>query len=148
MTTIMDLSFSGQWTATATLCISHDSVCMPGPHAGKSDTWHQIFQNDSNICEAEVTLTPLISKICKPSFQSSSLQPCHFRGIFVFCFWLLSLGTRANFFRSSWERASGVTSEFEMNRMQGLVKAISLLFCFNPKTSSCHAGSNFLDARS
>ena len=39
---------------------------MPGPRAGKSDTWLQIFQNDSKICEAEVTLTPLTNKICKP----------------------------------------------------------------------------------
>ena len=46
---------------------------MSGPCAGKSkngffhcDTWLQIFQNDSNICEAEVTVTPLINKICKP----------------------------------------------------------------------------------
>ena len=38
---------------------------MPGPRAGKSDTWLQIFQNDSKICEAEVTPTPLINKICK-----------------------------------------------------------------------------------
>ena len=69
----MDLSFPGQRTATATSCIPHDSVYMPGPRAGKSengffrcDTWLQIFQNDSKICEAEVTLTPLINKICKP----------------------------------------------------------------------------------
>ena len=73
MTAIMDLSFPGQWTATATSCIPHDTVYMPGPRAGKSengffhcDTWLQIFQNDSKICEAEVTLTPLINKICKP----------------------------------------------------------------------------------
>ena len=32
----------------------------------RCDTWLQIFQNDSKICEAEVTLTPLINKICKP----------------------------------------------------------------------------------
>ena len=62
----MDLSFPGEWTATATSCIPHDSVYMPGPRAGKSDTWLQIFQNDSKICEAEVTLTPLINKLCKP----------------------------------------------------------------------------------
>ena len=62
MTAIMDLSFP---------CI-HDSVYMPGPRAGRSengffrcDTWLQIFQNDSKICKAEVTLTPLINKICK-----------------------------------------------------------------------------------
>ena len=64
MTAIMDLSFPGQRTTTATSCIPHDSVYMPGPRAGKSDTWLQIFQNDSKICE-EVTLTPLINKICK-----------------------------------------------------------------------------------
>ena len=63
---------------TATSCIPHDSVYMPGARAGTP--------NISNICEAEVTLTPLISKICKPCFQSSSLQPWHFRGIFAFCF--------------------------------------------------------------
>ena len=73
MTAIMDLSFPGQRTATATLCIHNDSVYMLGPRAGKSengffrcDTWLQIFQNDSKICEAEVTVTPLINKICKP----------------------------------------------------------------------------------
>ena len=72
MTAIMDLSFPGQRTATATSCIPHDSVYMPGPRAGKSEngffhcgTWLQIFQNDSKICEAKVTVTPLITKICK-----------------------------------------------------------------------------------
>ena len=46
---------------------------MPGPRAVKSengffrcDTWLQIFQNDSKICEADVTVTPLINKICNP----------------------------------------------------------------------------------
>ena len=38
MTAIMDLSFPGQWTATATSCIPHDSVYMSEPRAGKSDT--------------------------------------------------------------------------------------------------------------
>ena len=73
MTAIMDLSFPGQRTITASSCIPHDSVYMPGPRAGKSengffrcDTWLQILQNDSKICEAEVTPTPLINKICKP----------------------------------------------------------------------------------
>ena len=72
-TAIMDLSFPGQRTATPTLCIPHDSVYMPGPRGGKSengffrcDTRLQIFQNDSKLCEAEVTVTPLINKICKP----------------------------------------------------------------------------------
>ena len=72
-TDIMDLSFPGQRTAAATSCIPHDGVYMLVPRAGKSengffrcDTWLQIFQNDSKICEAEVTLTPLINKICKP----------------------------------------------------------------------------------
>ena len=37
MTAIMDLSFPGQRTATATSCIPHNSVCMPGPHTGKSE---------------------------------------------------------------------------------------------------------------
>ena len=37
MTAIMDLSVPGQRTATATLCIPHDSVYMPGPRAGKSE---------------------------------------------------------------------------------------------------------------
>ena len=62
MTAIMDLSFPGQRAATGTLCIPHDSVHMPGPRAGKSengfcccDTWLHIFQNDSKICEAEVS---------------------------------------------------------------------------------------------
>ena len=39
MTAIMDLSFPGQQTTTATSCISHDSVYMPRPRAGKPDTW-------------------------------------------------------------------------------------------------------------
>ena len=30
------------------------------------DTQLQIFLNDSKICKAEVTVTPLINKICKP----------------------------------------------------------------------------------
>ena len=34
----MDLSFPGQRTATANSFIPHDSVYMPGPRAGKSDT--------------------------------------------------------------------------------------------------------------
>ena len=82
MTTIMDLSFPGQRTATATSCFPHDSVYTPGPRAGKSengffrrDTWLQIFQNDFKICEAEVTLTPLINKICKPCFLYWSTYP-------------------------------------------------------------------------
>ena len=65
----MDLSFPGQRTATATSCIHHDSVYMRGLHAPKSengfyrcDTRLQIFLNDSKICEAEVTVTPLINK--------------------------------------------------------------------------------------
>ena len=33
---IMDLSFPGPRTATATSCIPHDRVYMPGPRAGKS----------------------------------------------------------------------------------------------------------------
>ena len=72
MNAIMDLSFPGQRTPTATSCIPHDAPHDRGPRAGKSengffhcDTWLQIFQNDSKICEAEVTVTPLISKICK-----------------------------------------------------------------------------------
>ena len=38
MIAIMDLSFPGQRTTTATLCIPHNSLNMPGPRAGKSDT--------------------------------------------------------------------------------------------------------------
>ena len=71
----MDLSFPGQQTTTATSCIPHDSVYMPGPRAGKSDTWLQIFQNDSKICEAEVTVTPLINKICKPWLMVGDDRP-------------------------------------------------------------------------
>ena len=71
MTAIMDLSFPGQGTATATSCIPYNSVYMSGPHAGKSDTWLQIFQNDSKMCEAEDTLTPPINKICKPCMNLS-----------------------------------------------------------------------------
>ena len=70
----MDLSFPGRRSATATSCIPHDSVHI---HARTTcwksengffhcDTCLQIFQIDSKICEAEVTVTPLISKICKP----------------------------------------------------------------------------------
>ena len=75
MTAIMNLSFPSQRTATVTSCIPHDSVYMPGTRAGKSetvffrcDTWLQIFQNDTKICEAAVTVTPLINKICNPGF--------------------------------------------------------------------------------
>ena len=42
MTAIMDLSFPGHWTATATLCIPHNSVYMPGPRAGKSAFSHVV----------------------------------------------------------------------------------------------------------
>ena len=52
----------------------HDSVYTLGPHAGKSDTWLQIFQNDSKICEAEVTVTPLINKICIPWLHDHIFQ--------------------------------------------------------------------------
>ena len=45
MTAIMDLSFPGQRTAKATLCIPHDSVYMPGPRAGKSE--NGFFRCDS-----------------------------------------------------------------------------------------------------
>ena len=83
MTAIMDLSFPGQRTITASSCIPHDSVYMPGPRAGKSengffrcDTWLQILQNDSKICEAEVTPTPLINKICKPCYVRYILSRC------------------------------------------------------------------------
>ena len=69
----MDLSFPGQRTATATSCIHHDSVYMRGLHSRKyengfyrCDTRLQIFLNDSKICEAEVTVTSLMNKICKP----------------------------------------------------------------------------------
>ena len=72
MTAIMDLSVPGQRTATATSCIPHGSLYMPGPCAGKSEngffhcgTRLQIFQNDSKICEAKATVTQLINKICK-----------------------------------------------------------------------------------
>ena len=37
MTAIMDLSFPGQRTTTATSCIPQDSVYMPGPRVGKSE---------------------------------------------------------------------------------------------------------------
>ena len=70
MTAIMDLSVPGQLTATATSYVPHGSLYMPGPRAGKSEngffhcgTWLQIFQNDSKICEAKVTVTPLINKM-------------------------------------------------------------------------------------
>ena len=96
----MDLSFPGQQTATATSCIPHDSVYMPGPRAGKSengffrcDTWLQIFQNDSKIWEAEVTLNPLINKICKPCQISS--EPTAMKKYEMF---------NTETFQSDWER--------------------------------------------
>ena len=48
---------------------------------------------------------------------------------------------------ASLERAFGVSNELEIKLMQGLLSAISLLFCFKPKTSSCHVGSILLEAR-
>ena len=48
---------------------------MPGPCVGTSEKGFFrcdandskiIFQNDSKICEAEITVTLLINKICKP----------------------------------------------------------------------------------
>ena len=39
----------------------------------RCDTRLQIFLNDSKICEAEVTVTPLINKICKPCFPEHRL---------------------------------------------------------------------------
>ena len=42
-------------------------TCLDRVLESLHDTWLQIFQNDSKICEVEVTLTPLINKIiCKP----------------------------------------------------------------------------------
>ena len=38
MNAAMDLSFPGQRTATATSCIPHNSVYMPGHLAGKSES--------------------------------------------------------------------------------------------------------------
>ena len=43
----MDLSFPGQRTATATLCIPHDTVCMPGPRTGKSENGFFVLILDS-----------------------------------------------------------------------------------------------------
>ena len=45
MTAIIDLSFPGQRTATATSCILNDSVYMPGPRAGKSE--NGFFRSDT-----------------------------------------------------------------------------------------------------
>ena len=93
MTAIMDLSFPGQWTATATSCIPHNSVYMPGPRAGKSengffrrDTLLQIFQYDSKICEAEVTLTPLIIKFANPEKCSQMKHFLSESGLFTLMF--------------------------------------------------------------
>ena len=47
MTAIMDLSFPGQRTATATSCIPHNSVYMPGPRAGKSENGFVVVVLDS-----------------------------------------------------------------------------------------------------
>ena len=100
MTAIMDLSFPGQRTITASSCIPHDSVYMPGPRAGKSengffrcDTWLQILQNDSKICEAEVTPTPLINKICKPCTSYLQLAQGQAEKLNFFAHWTLSLDT-------------------------------------------------------
>ena len=40
--------------------------------------WLQIFQNDSKICEAEFTVTPLINKICKPWIRMRELKKRRF----------------------------------------------------------------------
>ena len=66
MTVIIDLRFPGHQTSTATSCIPHSSVYVPGPRAGKCNTWLQNdFKNDFKICEAEVTLTyPGFQRIC------------------------------------------------------------------------------------
>ena len=60
------------------LCVSLRIVYTCQDHVLESlfgffrcDTWLQIFQNDSKIWEAEVTLNPLINKICKPCQISS-----------------------------------------------------------------------------
>ena len=89
MTAIIDLSFPGQRTAIATSCITHNSVYMPGPRAGKSengffrcDTWLQIFQNDSRICEAEVTLTPI--KFANPGRGLCDKPREHLHGKLIF----------------------------------------------------------------
>ena len=47
MTAIMDLSFPGQRTITASSCIPHDSVYMPGPRAGKSENGFFVVIPDS-----------------------------------------------------------------------------------------------------
>ena len=95
MTNMMDLSFPGQRTTTATSCIPHDSVKMPGPRAGKLKMAFFVVILDSKyskmtpkICEAEITLTPLIDKICKPCLLmvilfcplklNMHLSSCHF----------------------------------------------------------------------
>ena len=47
MTVIIDFSFPGQWTTTATSCIPHDSVFMPAPHARKSEKGFFVMIIDS-----------------------------------------------------------------------------------------------------
>ena len=66
MNAAMDLSFPGQRTATAT------SVSLTIVYTCQ-DTFLEslkmaffVVMLDSKICEAEVKLTPLVSKICKP----------------------------------------------------------------------------------
>ena len=49
MTAIMDLSFPGQRTATASSCIPYDSVYMPGPRAGKSENASSLWYLTPNI---------------------------------------------------------------------------------------------------
>ena len=102
----MDLSFPGQRAATATSHIPHNGGYIPGPRAGKSDTWLQIFQNDSKICEAEVTLTPLINKICKPWINQLQCTFLHFEIDWVLWLLLATLTTQfsLNCKRQSCER--------------------------------------------
>ena len=54
MTAIMDLSFPGEQTDTATSCIPDDSVYMLGPRAGKSDTWKWL----QNLWSRSQTIVP------------------------------------------------------------------------------------------
>ena len=65
MTAVLDLSFPSQWTTTATLCIPHDSVwtkCQDHMMESLKMAFFIvildskiIFQNDSKICEVQVS---------------------------------------------------------------------------------------------
>lgn len=68
--------------AAATLCFHHDCAYLPEPCTGMASVSKRPreeplkeYHIDSKVCEAEVTLTLPINKICKPCY----------------CMWILGL---------------------------------------------------------